>query len=43
MKLFKQWCDLNYPNPNELCEILNITQSETYEFFKSLKIKKKLR
>ena len=34
------WINNNYPNPNELGTILNITESETYEFLKSLKIKK---
>ena len=40
MNLFKQWSNLNYCNPNELQTTLNLSESETYDFFKSLKIKK---
>ena len=39
MKLFKQWIDLNYPNPRDFGEILNIPQSDIYDFFNNLKPK----
>jgi uncharacterized HAD superfamily protein len=39
MKLFKQWIDLNYPNPRDFGEILNISQSDIYDFFNNLKPK----
>ena len=44
MKLFKQWIDLNYPNPRDFGEILNISQSDIYDFFNNLKpkLKKKI-
>ena len=40
MNLFKHWTNLNYCNPNELQTTLNLSESETYEFYKSLKFKK---
>ena len=44
MKLFKQWIDLNFPNPRDFGEILNIPQSDIYDFFNGLKpkVKKKI-
>jgi hypothetical protein len=39
MKLFKQWIDLNYPNPRDFGEILNIPQSDISDFFNNLKPK----
>ena len=39
MKLFKQWIDINYPNPRDFGEILNIPQSDIYDFFNNLKPK----
>ena len=41
MKLFKQWIDLDYPNPRDFGEILNISQSDIYDFFNNLKPKVK--
>ena len=44
MKLFKQWIDLNFPNPRDFGEILNIPQSDISDFFNNLKpkVKKKI-
>ena len=39
MKLFKQWIDLNFPNPRDFGEILNIPQSDISDFFSTLKPK----
>ena len=33
MKIMQTWINNNYPNPNELGTILNLTQSETYDYF----------
>ena len=35
MNLFKQWTNLNYPNPIDLQTTLNLSESETYEFLTS--------
>ena len=40
MNLFKQWTNLNYPNPIEFETSLNLTKNEVNDFYKSLKLKK---
>ena len=39
MKIMQTWITNNYPNPDELCKITDLTKYEAMTFFKSLKIK----